>query len=205
LRPERPQVTLPKVIAASGARQLHVAETEKYPHVTYFFGGGDEEPAPGERRELVASNREVATYDQAPEMAARQIADAFVAAWREDAPRFAIINFANADMVGHTGVIAAAVAGVEVVDECLGKVLAAVHASGGAAIVTADHGNSDEMLTAEGEPQTAHSLNLVPLIVTTNAVALGRDGVLADVAPTALDLLGIAQPPEMTGRSLLAS
>ncbi|HXR13222.1 MAG TPA: 2,3-bisphosphoglycerate-independent phosphoglycerate mutase [Solirubrobacteraceae bacterium] len=203
-RPDRPQITLPQVIAATGARQLHVAETEKYPHVTYFFGGGEEQPQPGERRELVASNREVPTYDYAPEMSAHPIADAFVSAWVEDQPRFAIINFANSDMVGHTGVIAAAVRGVEVIDECLEQVVGAVHSSGGVCIVTADHGNSDEMLTADGEPQTAHSLSQVPLIVTTNAVKLERDGILADVAPTALELLGIPQPPQMTGRSLLS-
>jgi 2,3-bisphosphoglycerate-independent phosphoglycerate mutase len=201
-RPERPAVTLPAVIAATGARQLHVAETEKYPHVTYFFGGGEEQPQPGERRELVPSNREVATYDEAPEMSAYPAAEAFARAWRAEHPRFAIINFANADMVGHTGVIAAAVRAVEAVDECLGTVVSAVHASGGVCIVTADHGNSDEMLTATGEPQTAHSLSPVPLIVTTSAVALEREGILADVAPTALELLGIEAPPQMTGRSL---
>ena len=204
-RPDRPKITLPKVIAATGARQLHVAETEKYPHVTYFFGGGEEEPQPGERREMVASNREVPTYDFAPEMSARPLADAFVTAWEEDRPRFAIINFANSDMVGHTGVIEAAVAAVEVVDECLERVVEAVHRGGGACIITADHGNSEQMLTAEGDPQTAHSLSQVPLIVTTNAVSLEREGILADVAPTALELLGIAQPPEMTGHSLLSA
>ena len=202
--PERPQITLPAVIAATGGRQLHVAETEKYPHVTYFFGGGEEAPEPGERRELVASNREVATYDLAPEMSARPAAQAFAAAWLEDRPRFAIINFANPDMVGHTGVIGATVRAVEVVDECLATVVAAVHQTGGACIITADHGNSDEMLTADGSPQTAHSLSPVPLIVTTNAVALDHEGVLADVAPTVLELLGIDQPPAMTGCSLLA-
>ena len=202
--PEHPQVTLAKVIAAAGGRQLHVAETEKYPHVTYFFGGGEEEPQPGERREMAPSNREVATYDQAPEMSARPISQAFVSAWAQDDPRFAIINFANADMVGHTGVIPAAVRAVEVVDECLAAVVGAVHASGGVCIVTADHGNCDDMLTPSGEPQTAHSLNKVPLIVTTNAVRLEREGSLADVAPTALELLGIRQPPQMTGRSLLS-
>jgi 2,3-bisphosphoglycerate-independent phosphoglycerate mutase len=204
-RPERPAVTLPAVIAAAGARQLHVAETEKYPHVTYFFGGGAEEPEPGERRELVPSNRSVPTYDHAPEMSARPATEAFVRAWREDEPRFAIINFANSDMVGHTGVIPAAVRAVEVVDECLATVVGAVHERGGACMVTADHGNSDEMLTDDGQPQTAHSLSPVPLIVTTTAVALRREGILADVAPTALALLGIEQPPGMTGRSLLGS
>jgi 2,3-bisphosphoglycerate-independent phosphoglycerate mutase len=200
--PEHPSTTLSAVIAATGDRQLHVAETEKYPHVTYFFNGGEEEPEPGERRELVPSPRDVATYDLKPQMSAREAAAAFVGAWSEDHPRFGIINFANSDMVGHTGVIAAAVSAVEVVDECLGAVVGAVHASGGVCIVTADHGNSDEMLNPDGSPQTAHSLNPVPLIVTTPAVRLEREGVLADVAPTALQLLGLAQPPAMTGRSL---
>jgi 2,3-bisphosphoglycerate-independent phosphoglycerate mutase len=201
--PEHPSTTLSDVIAATGARQLHVAETEKYPHVTYFFNGGKEEPEPGERRELVPSPRDVATYDEKPEMSAREAADAFVGAWNEDHPRFGIINFANSDMVGHTGVIPAAVKAVEVVDECLARVVAAVHASGGVCIITADHGNSDEMLNPDGTPQTAHSLNPVPLIVTCPAVTLRPEGILADVAPTALELLGIAQPAEMTGRSLL--
>jgi 2,3-bisphosphoglycerate-independent phosphoglycerate mutase len=203
-RPEHPQTTISKVIAAAGGRQLHVAETEKYPHVTYFFGGGEEDPQTGERREMVASNREVATYDLAPEMSAEPITEAFVFAWEQDRPRFAIINFANPDMVGHTGVIPAAVRAVEVVDACLGEVVSAVHRGGGVCMVTADHGNSDEMLTPEGQPQTAHSLNRVPLIVTSHAVSLEREGILADVAPTALELLGIPQPAPMTGRSLLA-
>jgi len=200
--PEHPTTTLSDVIAATGARQLHVAETEKYPHVTYFFNGGKEQPEPGERRELVPSQRDIPTYDLKPQMSAREAAAAFVGAWNEDHPRFAIINFANSDMVGHTGVIDAAVTAVEVVDECLGEVVDAVHSSGGVCIVTADHGNSDEMLNPDGTPQTAHSLNPVPLIVTTPAVTLEREGVLADVAPTALALLGLAQPEAMTGRSL---
>jgi 2,3-bisphosphoglycerate-independent phosphoglycerate mutase len=203
--PEHPSTTLSAVIAATGARQLHVAETEKYPHVTYFFNGGEEQPEPGERRELVASPRDVATYDLKPQMAASEAAAAFVAAWEQDDPRFAIINFANADMVGHTGVIAAAVAAVEAVDQCLGTVVSAVHRSGGVCIVTADHGNSDEMLNPDGTPQTAHSLNPVPLIITTPGVRIERDGVLADVAPTVLELLGIAQPEAMTGRSLASA
>ena len=201
--PERPEITLGAVIAAAGARQLHVAETEKYPHVTYFFNGGEESPLPGERRELVASPRDVPTYDHKPEMSARAAADAFCAAWLAEPPRFAIINFANPDMVGHTGVIPATVRAVETVDECLARVVAAVQETGGVCIVTADHGNAEEMLTAEGTPQTAHSLNVVPLIVTSHQVRLADGGILADVAPTALELLGIAQPLEMTGHSLL--
>jgi 2,3-bisphosphoglycerate-independent phosphoglycerate mutase len=201
--PERPAITLGAVIAASGAAQLHVAETEKYPHVTYFFNGGEESSLPGERRELVPSPRDVPTYDHKPEMSARAAADAFCSAWAADAPRFAIINFANPDMVGHTGVIPAAVRAVETVDECLARIVAAVHESGGACIVTADHGNAEEMLTAAGTPQTAHSLNPVPMIVTRHGVTLAPGGVLADVAPTVLELLGLEQPREMTGRSLL--
>jgi len=206
--PARPEVTLPKVIEASGGRQLHVAETEKYPHVTYFFAGGEEEPCDGERRELVPSPRDVPTYDQRPEMSAREAADAFVAAWQEDGGGgfcFGIINFANPDMVGHTGVIPAAVTAIETVDECLGRVVEAVQAGGGVLVVTADHGNADEMLEDDGSPDTAHSLNPVPLIVTDEgAGALREGGVLADVAPTVLAILGLAQPPEMTGGSLLA-
>ena len=167
--PERPEVTLASVLAGSGARQLHVAETEKYAHVTYFFNGGEEAPYADERRELVPSPREVPTYDHKPEMSARAAARAFVRAWQEDHPRFAIINFANADMVGHTGVIPAAVEAVEAVDECLGEVVHAVTRSGGACVVTADHGNADNMLEPDGSPNTAHSLNPVPLIVVMPA------------------------------------
>jgi 2,3-bisphosphoglycerate-independent phosphoglycerate mutase len=205
-RPERPAVTLAGMLAERGATQLHVAETEKYPHVTYFFNGGEETPYAGERRELVPSPRDVPTYDHKPEMSANEACAAFVRAWREDAPRFGIINFANPDMVGHTGVIPAAVQAVETVDRCLGEVVAAVHASGGACVITADHGNADHMLEPDGSPNTAHSLNPVPLIVTVPGLELRRDGgILADVAPTVLQLLGEAQPAEMTGTSLFAS
>jgi 2,3-bisphosphoglycerate-independent phosphoglycerate mutase len=200
----RPAVTLPTVIRAAGGHQLHVAETEKYPHVTYFFGGGKEEPEEGEERRLVPSPRDVPTYDRKPQMSAREAAAAFVAAWEDEEFRFGIINFANPDMVGHTGVIPAAVAAIETVDACLGEVVAAVQAKGGACIVTADHGNADHMLEPDGSPNTAHSLNPVPFVVTVEGAALDPDGgVLADVAPTALELLGMPQPPEMTGRSLL--
>jgi len=203
-RSMRPSVTLPKVVAAAGGRQLHVAETEKYPHVTYFFGGGEEAPEVGERRELVASPRDVPTYDHKPQMSAREATAAFVGAWREERFTFALINFANPDMVGHTGVIAAAVEAVQTVDACLQRIVETVQATGGQCIVTADHGNADEMLQPDGSPNTAHSLNPVPLIVTVDGARLDQaGGVLADVAPTALELLGIAQPPEMTGRSLL--
>jgi 2,3-bisphosphoglycerate-independent phosphoglycerate mutase len=201
--PEHPSTTLSVVLAQEGARQLHVAETEKYPHVTYFFNGGEETPCEGERREMVPSPREVPTYDCKPQMSAREAADAFVSAWEADGPRFGIINFANADMVGHTGVIKAAVEAIETVDECLGRVIAAVHASGGVCLVTADHGNADHMLEPDGSPNTAHSMNPVPLILTVPQVALRDGGVLADVAPTVLQVLGIDQPEAMTGRSLI--
>jgi 2,3-bisphosphoglycerate-independent phosphoglycerate mutase len=197
-----PEITLPQVIAAHGGRQLHVAETEKYPHVTYFFGGGEETPQDGERREVVPSPRDVPTYDHKPQMSAPEAAAAFVRAWREDEPTFGIINFANADMVGHTGVIPAAVTAIETVDSCLAEIVRVVHESGGAMIITADHGNADNMLEPDGSPNTAHSLNLVPVIVTVPGLEL-REGVLADVAPTALELLGFAQPAAMTGVSLI--
>jgi 2,3-bisphosphoglycerate-independent phosphoglycerate mutase len=201
--PEHPATTLPAVLAERGIGQLHVAETEKYAHVTYFFNGGNEKEVSGERRELVDSPRDVPTYDHKPEMSARQATAAFVSAWGSDSPGFGIINFANADMVGHTGVIEAAVKAVEAVDECLGTVVEAVHASGGACVVTADHGNADHMLEPDGSPNTAHSLNPVPLIVTVSGVRLRGEGILADVAPTVLELLGVEQPVEMTGRSLI--
>jgi 2,3-bisphosphoglycerate-independent phosphoglycerate mutase len=202
--PERPATTLSLVLAHAGARQLHVAETEKYPHVTYFFNGGEEAPLAGERRELVPSPRDVPTYDHKPQMSAPEAARAFVSAWREDRPAFGIINFANADMVGHTGVIEAAVRAIETVDECLGEVVTAVDDAGGACVVTADHGNADHMLEPDGSPNTAHSLNPVPVMVTVPGLTLARSGgVLADVAPTVLELLGIEQPEEMTGHTLV--
>jgi 2,3-bisphosphoglycerate-independent phosphoglycerate mutase len=201
--PQRPGTTLADVLADRGMRQLHVAETEKYAHVTYFFNGGDEDPHAGEDRELVPSPRDVPTYDHKPEMSAQAAADAFVRHWRENGYGFGIINFANPDMVGHTGVIPAAVEAVEEVDGCLGDVVTAVERSGGACIVTADHGNCDHMLEPDGSPNTAHSLNPVPLIVIAEGLELREGGILADVAPTALDLLGIPQPAAMTGKSLL--
>ena len=173
--------------------------------MTYFFAGGEEQPEEGEHRELVASPRDVPTYDHKPQMSANEASDAFVSAWEEaDGFTFAVINFANADMVGHTGDIPAAITAVETVDACLGRIVAAVQATGGALIVTADHGNADHMLEPDGSPNTAHSLNPVPFIVTDEGAALDHEGgILADVAPTALALLGIEQPAEMSGRSLL--
>jgi 2,3-bisphosphoglycerate-independent phosphoglycerate mutase len=202
--PQRPEITLSEVIARSGARQLHVAETEKYPHVTYFFNGGEETPCSGERRELVPSPRDVPTYDYKPQMSAREAAAAFAGAWNEGGFRFGVINFANADMVGHTGVISAAVTAIETVDECLALIVEAVRARGGVCVVTADHGNADHMIEPDGSPNTAHSLNPVPLIVTAPGLDLrAQGGILADVAPTVLDLLAIPQPAPMTGRSLI--
>ena len=192
------------MISDRGLKQLHVAETEKYPHVTYFFNGGEEHPYEGEVRELVPSPRDVPTYDHKPEMSAREAADAFVEHWNSDRPAFAIINFANPDMVGHTGDIDAAVKAVETVDECLGDVVEAVRASGGACVITADHGNADHMLDEDGSVNTAHSLNPVPFIVTADGVSIDGEGILADVAPTILALLAIDQPEQMTGRSLLS-
>ena len=202
--PEHPATTLAVVLADAGATQLHVAETEKYPHVTYFFNGGDEAPLRGERREMVPSPRDVPTYDHKPQMSAREAADAFVGAWQQELPRFGIINFANADMVGHTGVIPAAVSAIETVDECLGRVVSAVHERGGVCLVTADHGNADHMLEPDGSPNTQHSMNPVPAILTCEGARLRPEGgILADVAPTMLEAMGIEQPAQMTGRSLI--
>jgi 2,3-bisphosphoglycerate-independent phosphoglycerate mutase len=204
--PAHPAITIGAVVAARGEHQLHVAETEKYPHVTYFFNGGEETPYEGEDRELVPSPRDVPTYDYKPEMSAREAAQAFIDTWKSepgDGFRFGIINFANADMVGHTGVIPAAVKAIETVDHCLGDVVDAVHASGGVCFITADHGNADHMLEPDGSPNTAHSLNPVPVIVTTPGVTLREGGVLADFAPTLLELMGIEQPAAMTGVSLV--
>ena len=203
--PERPEITLASFLADRGLAQLHVAETEKYAHVTYFFNGGEEDPYPGEERSLVDSPRDVPTYDHKPEMSARAAADSFVEHWSGRDYGFGIINFANPDMVGHTGSIPAAVAACETVDECLGRVVETVHDSGGACIVTADHGNADNMLEPDGSPNTAHSLNPVPLVVTAQVGDLRDGGVLADVAPTILELMGIPPPRAMKGRSLLQS
>ena len=202
-RPKEPETTIAAVLAERGERQLHVAETEKYAHVTYFFNGGHEEEWEGEERCLVDSPRDVPTYDHKPEMSAAAAARAFAERWSADGYRFGIINFANPDMVGHTGSIPAAVAAVEEVDSRLAEVVSAVHERGGACLITADHGNCEHMLEPDGSPNTAHSLNPVPLIATVAEVELASGGVLADIAPTVLAMLGIEQPAEMTGRSLL--
>jgi 2,3-bisphosphoglycerate-independent phosphoglycerate mutase len=195
--------TLAEVLAAHGLRQLHSAETEKYAHVTYFLNGGREEAWPGETRILVPSPREVGTYDEKPEMSAPEVA-ARVAAEAPDGYAFVIVNFANPDMVGHTGSIPAAIAAVEATDRSLGIVLAAVERAGGVALVTADHGNAETMLQADGvSPHTAHTTNPVPLVVTDPRVTLRAGGELSDLAPTILAMLGIPQPGEMTGRALV--
>lgn len=188
-----------------GKRQLHVAETEKYAHVTYFFNGGVEDPFPGEDRILVPSNREVATYDLAPEMSAEPITDALVAAIEGGTYDFIIANYANPDMVGHTGVWDAAVRAAEYVDGCLGRLARAAIGTDSPLLVTADHGNIEEMRDAEGNPQTKHTTSPVPflLVDTSRADATLRDGALSDVAPTVCELLGIPPGPEMTGSSLL--
>ena len=203
--PQHPDMTLPRALAAQHVTQLHVAETEKYAHVTYFFNGGVERPCVGEQRALVPSVRDVATYDQRPEMSAQGVADAFVEHWRRDRPGFGVVNFANADMVGHTGVFDATIRAVETADRCVGQITDAVHASGGVCVITADHGNAEQMLEPDDSPSTAHSSNPVPVIVTATVARLRARGTLADVAPTVLDLLGLDRPPAMTGRSLLES
>ena len=200
--PHEPETTIAQVISEHGERQLHVAETEKYAHVTYFFDGGKEGELPGEEQLLAESPRDVPTYDYKPEMSAAAAARLFTDAWSADGYRFGIINFANPDMVGHTGVIPAAVAACEEADRRLGEVVSAVHEKDGALIITADHGNCEHMLEPDGSPNTAHTTNPVPAIVTVTGIELREGGILADVAPTALDLLGIAQPEAMTGKSL---
>jgi 2,3-bisphosphoglycerate-independent phosphoglycerate mutase len=200
--PQNVHETMAEVLAEHGARQLHVAETEKYAHVTYFFNGGAEREWEGETRILVPSPRDVPTYDKKPAMSAPEVADRFVAEIGNDY-RFAIVNFANPDMVGHTGVIPAVVEAVETTDACLGRVVEAVHALGGVCLVTADHGNAEQLLEADGvSPHTAHTTNPVPLVVTAGTGMLVADGTLADLVPTALALLGLPQPDEMQGKNL---
>ena len=197
---------LADVIAAHGLAQFHAAETEKYPHVTFFFNGGREEPFTDEDRRLVPSPK-VATYDLQPEMSASAVAEAVVAAILSERYAFVLVNFANADMVGHTGVLSAAVAAVETVDGCVGQILAALERTGGAAIVTADHGNAEEMIAPDGTPMTAHTMNRVPCFLTGPGMLpntrLHPHGRLADIAPTVLHLLGLPQPAVMTGESLI--
>jgi len=196
--------TLAETLAGAGARQLHTAETEKYAHVTYFFNGGVENGWPEETRMLVPSPRDVPSYDLKPEMSARELTAGF-AKEIGNGYRFAVINFANPDMVGHTGSIPAVTQAVEVTDECLGVVVAASLAAGGVCLVTSDHGNAEQMLEADGiSPHTAHTTNPVPLVVTSPELVLERAGELSDLAPTVLWLLGLDTPSEMTGGNLCA-
>jgi 2,3-bisphosphoglycerate-independent phosphoglycerate mutase len=194
---------LAQALAGHGVAQLHVAETEKYAHVTYFFDGGSETRCAGEEWELVDSPRDVPTYDKKPSMSAYEVADHVVNGLADDRYGFCLVNFANPDMVGHTGVIPAAIEAVETADRCLARVAEAVAARGGVCLVTADHGNAETMLHPDGSPHTAHTTNPVPLIATDEGLALRGGGRLADIAPTVLSLLGLPAPPAMTGESLL--
>jgi 2,3-bisphosphoglycerate-independent phosphoglycerate mutase len=195
--------TMAQVLAEAGLRQLHAAETEKYAHVTYFFNGGREEEWPGETRILVPSPREVGTYDKKPEMSAEEVATRFCEALEEDGYSFAVVNFANPDMVGHTGVISAVVKAVETTDACLGRVADTVVRLGGVTLVTADHGNAEQLLEPDGvSPHTAHTTNPVPLIVTDRAASLREGGELKDLIPTALAYLDLTKPLQMTGKNL---
>jgi 2,3-bisphosphoglycerate-independent phosphoglycerate mutase len=194
--------TLAEVLTENGVRQLHCAETEKYAHVTYFFNGGREEPWEGETRVLVPSPRDVPSYDHKPEMSAREVTDTFCAELA-GGYGFAVVNYANPDMVGHTGSIPAVISAVETVDECLLRVVETVDNLGGACLITADHGNAEQMLEADGvSPFTAHTTNPVPLILTARDERLREGGELKDLAPTVLQLLGLDKPAEMTGNSL---
>jgi 2,3-bisphosphoglycerate-independent phosphoglycerate mutase len=195
--------TMAEVLAEAGLRQLHAAETEKYAHVTYFFNGGHEEEWPGEKRILVPSRRDVGTYDKRPEMSADEVADRFCEELERDGYAFAVLNFANPDMVGHSGVIPAVVRAVETTDACLGRVVETVDRLGGVALVTADHGNAEQLLETDGvSPHTAHTTSPVPLIVTDREARLREDGELKDLVPTALAYLGITKPLQMTGQNL---
>ena len=194
--------TLGEVLSKNNLKQLRIAETEKYPHVTYFISGGREERFPGEKRILIDSPK-VATYDLKPEMSAYEVTDALLEELEKEELNAIILNYANPDMVGHSGKLDPTIKAIEAVDECLGKVVDRILEMGGEVIITADHGNSDEVITSDGKPMTAHTTNPVPVIVTRPGITLREDGILADLAPTILDLLGIEQPKEMTGKSLI--
>ncbi|MDA0238469.1 MAG: 2,3-bisphosphoglycerate-independent phosphoglycerate mutase [Proteobacteria bacterium] len=206
LFPQRPlDNILGQIVSEAGLTQLRIAETEKYAHVTFFFNGGEEKIFPGEERILVPSPK-VATYDLQPEMSAAEVTDKLIAAIKADSFDLVIVNFANGDMVGHTGILEAAMAAAETIDTCLGRLETALLAAGGTMLITADHGNLERMRDSETQqPHTAHTLSLVPLIlVNPPAYAEGiENGALADVAPTVLRLLSLAQPADMTGRSLI--
>ncbi|CAN2039018.1 2,3-bisphosphoglycerate-independent phosphoglycerate mutase [Candidatus Magnetomoraceae bacterium gMMP-15] len=196
---------LGEVISKNGLRQLRIAETEKYAHVTYFFNGGEEKAFPLEDRKLIPSPREVATYDLKPEMSAYKVAEEVVKQIESDKYDLIVLNFANMDMVGHTGILSAAIKACETVDKCVEKVISALKSKGGIALITADHGNSEMMLNNEGKPHTAHTTNKVPLIMVNNnqkQIKL-KQGILGDLGPTILDLMNIQKPEEMTGKSLI--
>jgi 2,3-bisphosphoglycerate-independent phosphoglycerate mutase len=194
--------TVGEVLSQHGMKQLRIAETEKYPHVTYFMSGGREKEFPGEKRILIDSPK-VATYDLQPEMSAYEVTDALLTELDKQELNAVILNLANPDMVGHSGKLKPTIEAIEAVDTCLGKIVDKVIELGGYAIITADHGNSDEVTTPEGEPMTAHTTNPVPVIVTKNGADLREGGILADLSPTLLDLLNVQKPEEMTGTSLI--
>lgn len=196
---------LAEVVSRAGLKQLRIAETEKYAHVTFFFNGGVEHAWPGEERVLIPSPRDIATYDQKPEMSAYEVTDEVVRRVNSGAYQLIILNFANCDMVGHTGILKAAIRAVETVDSCLGRVVEAITAADGCLLITADHGNCEQMAAESGKPHTAHTSNPVPLIyVDPGHPRRGlNDGILADLAPTLLDLLGLEKPAAMTGHTLL--
>lgn len=201
-KPQSLKNTLGEYISDKGMAQLRIAETEKYAHVTFFFNGGVEKQYEGEDRILVKSPS-VATYDLQPEMSAYEVTDKLVPAIKSGKYDMIILNFANCDMVGHTGVFEAAVKAVEAVDECVGRVVTAIQEMGGVALITADHGNADKMVDADGEPFTAHTTNPVPFCVVGYDCELREGGRLADIAPTMLQILGLEQPAEMDGASLI--
>jgi 2,3-bisphosphoglycerate-independent phosphoglycerate mutase len=197
--------TLGEVVANAGLKQLRIAETEKYAHITFFLNGGEERLFEGEERILVPSPK-VATYDLQPEMSAHEVTDKLCLAIESAAFDLIIVNYANPDMVGHTGVMAAALAAVETIDGCLGRLTQALEKAGGALLLSADHGNIEAMRDRHGGPRTAHTTNQVPLLLVNGPADMGlRDGRLADLAPTLLQLMKLAQPAEMTGTSLLAA
>lgn len=201
--PQRLTKILPEVLSEAGLRQLRIAETEKYAHVTYFFNGGREEPFPGEERVLIPSPKDVPTYDKKPAMSAREVTAEVLRRIDEEGHDFILLNFANPDMVGHTGVLPAAVEAAEVIDDCLGRIADKVAEKGGVLLITADHGNLEQMVDERGDPHTAHTINPVPLVLLGRDLPLKPEGVLADVAPTILDILGLPRPPEMTAEGLM--
>ena len=205
--PVRHKNILGEVLSKASINQLRIAETEKYAHVTYFFNGGEEKPYPLEERKLIPSPREIETYDQKPEMSAYEVTKKLVDLIQAKKFDFIVLNYANMDMVGHTGFIDAAVKACETIDKCIKKIIDQVRSFGGSVIVTADHGNAEKMQQKDGKPHTAHTTNPVPFILVDDSsknYSLRSDGILGDIAPTILDLMGLEKPSEMTGRSLLS-